>query len=188
MYAIVEMKGQQFKVEAGKKLFINRMNELEKGATVEFENVLLLDNEGKVKVGAPYVKGAKVVCEVLDNECRGDKVLVFHKKRRKGYRKLNGHRQDLTLKERTTSMAHKKGVGSSKNGRESESKRLGVKIFGGQFAKAGNIIVRQRGTVHNPGENMGIGSDHTLFALCDGIVTFRKKRDNKSYVSIQPVA
>lgn len=85
-------------------------------------------------------------------------------------------------------MAHKKGVGSSKNGRESESKRLGVKIFGGQFAKAGNIIVRQRGTVHNPGENMGIGSDHTLYALTDGIVVFRKKRDNKSYVSIQPVA
>ena len=96
MYAIVEMKGQQFRVEAGKKLFINRMNELEKGATVEFENVLLLDNEGKVKVGAPYVKGAKVVCEVLDNECRGEKILVFHKKRRKGFRKLNGHRQDLT--------------------------------------------------------------------------------------------
>ena len=96
MYAIVEMKGQQFRVEAGKKLFINRMNELEAGATVEFENVLLLDNEGKVKVGAPYVKGAKVVCEVLNNECRGEKVLVFHKKRRKGFRKLNGHRQDLT--------------------------------------------------------------------------------------------
>jgi large subunit ribosomal protein L27 len=83
-------------------------------------------------------------------------------------------------------MAHKKGVGSSKNGRESESKRLGVKIFGGQFAKAGNIIVRQRGTVHNPGENMGMGSDHTLYALVDGIVTFRKRRNNKSYVSIQP--
>ena len=85
-------------------------------------------------------------------------------------------------------MAHKKGVGSSKNGRESESKRLGVKIFGGQFAKAGNIIVRQRGTVHNPGENIGMGSDHTLFALTDGIVCFRKKRNNKSYVSIQPIA
>ncbi|MBQ5388243.1 MAG: 50S ribosomal protein L27 [Paludibacteraceae bacterium] len=85
-------------------------------------------------------------------------------------------------------MAHKKGVGSSKNGRESESKRLGVKIFGGQFAKAGNIVVRQRGTVHNPGENMGMGSDHTLFALTDGIVTFQKKRNNKSYVSIQPIA
>ncbi len=84
-------------------------------------------------------------------------------------------------------MAHKKGVGSSKNGRESESKRLGVKIWGGQFAKAGNIIVRQRGTVHNPGENMGMGKDHTLYALVDGVVTFHKKRNNKSYVSIQPV-
>ena len=74
-------------------------------------------------------------------------------------------------------MAHKKGVGSSKNGRESESKRLGVKIWGGQFAKAGNILVRQRGTVHNPGENVGIGKDHTLFALIDGTVVFRKKRN-----------
>ncbi len=85
-------------------------------------------------------------------------------------------------------MAHKKGVGSSKNGRESESKRLGVKIFGGQFAKAGNILVRQRGTVHNPGENVGLGKDHTLFALTDGTVVFRKKKDNKSYVSIEPIA
>ena len=85
-------------------------------------------------------------------------------------------------------MAHKKGVGSSKNGRESESKRLGVKIWGGQIAKAGNIIVRQRGTVHTPGANLGMGSDHTLYALTDGIVTFTRKRDNKSYVSIQPIA
>ena len=76
-------------------------------------------------------------------------------------------------------MAHKKGVGSSKNGRESESKRLGVKIFGGQFAKAGNILVRQRGTVHNPGPNVGMGKDHTLFALVAGKVEFRKKRDNQ---------
>ena len=85
-------------------------------------------------------------------------------------------------------MAHKKGVGSSKNGRESESKRLGVKVFGGQFAKAGNIIVRQRGTVHNPGLNVGIGRDHTLFALIDGKVVFRKNQDNKSYVSIEAIA
>ncbi len=83
-------------------------------------------------------------------------------------------------------MAHKKGVGSSKNGRESESKRLGVKLFGGQVAKAGNIIVRQRGTRHNPGENVGIGKDHTLFALIDGTVAFRKKADGKSFVSILP--
>ena len=85
-------------------------------------------------------------------------------------------------------MASKKGVGSSKNGRESESKRLGVKVFGGQFAKAGNIIVRQRGTVHNPGLNVGMGRDHTLFALIDGKVVFRKKQDNKSYVSIEAIA
>ena len=83
-------------------------------------------------------------------------------------------------------MAHKKGAGSSKNGRESHSKRLGVKIFGGQAAIAGNIIVRQRGTKHNPGENVGIGKDHTLFALVDGVVAFRKKRDNKSFVSVEP--
>ena len=85
-------------------------------------------------------------------------------------------------------MAHKKGVGSSKNGRESESKRLGVKLFGGQFAKAGNIIVRQRGTVHNPGENVGMGKDHTLFALVDGTVSFKKKTGGKSFVSIVPLA
>lgn len=85
-------------------------------------------------------------------------------------------------------MAHKKGVGSSKNGRESESKRLGVKLFGGQFAKAGNIIVRQRGTTHNPGENVGMGKDHTLFALVDGTVEFTKKTSGKSYVSVAPLA
>ena len=84
-------------------------------------------------------------------------------------------------------MAHKKGAGSSRNGRDSESKRLGVKLYGGQLAKAGNIIVRQRGTVHHPGENVGMGKDHTLFALINGTVTFRKKRDNKSFVSIAPV-
>jgi large subunit ribosomal protein L27 len=81
-------------------------------------------------------------------------------------------------------MAHKKGVGSSKNGRESESKRLGVKLFGGQTAIAGNIIVRQRGTKHNPGINVGVGRDHTLFALTDGIVEFKKGRDGKSFVNI----
>jgi large subunit ribosomal protein L27 len=83
-------------------------------------------------------------------------------------------------------MAHKKGVGSSQNGRESESKRLGIKIFGGQAAIAGNIIVRQRGTVHNPGENVGMGKDHTLFALVDGTVSFKKKTSGRSYVSVLP--
>ena len=82
-------------------------------------------------------------------------------------------------------MAHKKGVGSSKNGRESHSKRLGVKIFGGQIAIAGNIIVRQRGTRHHAGENVGIGKDHTLFALTDGIVRFKRRSDNRSFVSVE---
>ena len=83
-------------------------------------------------------------------------------------------------------MAHKKGAGSSKNGRESHSKRLGIKIFGGQQAIAGNIIVRQRGTKHNPDANVCIGKDHTLYALVDGEVVFRKKANNKSYVSVVP--
>jgi large subunit ribosomal protein L27 len=84
-------------------------------------------------------------------------------------------------------MAHKKGVGSSENGRESHSKRLGVKVFGGQAVIAGNIIVRQRGTQHYPGDNVGMGKDHTLFALTDGIVEFTKKRENRSYVNVIPV-
>lgn len=84
-------------------------------------------------------------------------------------------------------MAHKKGVGSSNNGRESHSKRLGVKIFGGQFARAGNIIIRQRGTVHHPGENVGIGKDHTLFALVNGQVEFKVKKNERSFVSIIPI-
>ena len=85
-------------------------------------------------------------------------------------------------------MAHKKGVGSSKNSRESESKRLGIKIWGGQIAKAGNILVRQRGTVHNPGQNVGMGKDHTLYALVDGEVVFTKKQKDRSYVSVKPIA
>ena len=85
-------------------------------------------------------------------------------------------------------MAHKKGEGKVKNGRESESKRLGIKIYGGQTAIAGNIIVRQRGTTHHPGDNVGIGKDHTLYALIPGTVVFKKKRNNRSFVSVQPQA
>ena len=85
-------------------------------------------------------------------------------------------------------MAHKKGEGKVKNGRESESKRLGIKIYGGQTAIAGNIIVRQRGTTHHPGDNVGIGKDHTLYALIPGKVIFKKKRNNRSFVSVEPQA
>ena len=96
MYAIVEINGQQFKAEAGKKLFVHHMQEAENGATVEFDKVLLVDKDGAITVGLPTVEGAKVVCQVVSNLVKGDKVLIFHKKRRKGSRKLNGHRQQFT--------------------------------------------------------------------------------------------
>ena len=96
MYAIVEINGQQFKAEAGQKLFVHHIQNAENGATVEFDKVLLVDKDGNVTVGAPVVEGAKVVCQVISNMVKGDKVLVFHKKRRKGHRKLNGHRQQFT--------------------------------------------------------------------------------------------
>ena len=95
MYAIVEIAGQQFKVEAGSELFCNRLAAA-KGTDVEFDKVLLVENDGKVKVGAPYVKGAVVKATVVDDECRADKILVFKKIRRKGFQKCNGHRQKLT--------------------------------------------------------------------------------------------
>ncbi|MGN0037028.1 MAG: 50S ribosomal protein L21 [Bacteroidaceae bacterium] len=102
MYVIVEINGQQFKAEEGKKLFVQHIQNAESGATVEFEKVLLVDNNGDVKVGLPTVEGAKVVCEVVSPLVKGERLLVFHKKRRKGYRKLNGHRQhftELTIKQ-----------------------------------------------------------------------------------------
>ena len=102
MYVVVEINGQQFKAEQGKKLFVHHIQNAASGAVVEFDKVLLVDNDGEVKIGAPTVEGAKVVCEVNSALVKGEKVLVFHKKRRKGYRKLNGHRQqftELTIKE-----------------------------------------------------------------------------------------
>ena len=96
MYAIVEINGQQFKAEAGKKLFVHHIQNAENGTTVEFDKVLLVDNNGTVTVGAPTVEGAKVVCQIVSSLVKGDKVLIFHKKRRKGHRKLNGHRQQFT--------------------------------------------------------------------------------------------
>ena len=96
MYVVVEINGQQFKAEQGKKLFVHHIQNAESGAVVEFDKVLLVDNDGEVKVGAPTVESAKVVCEIVSPLVKGDKVLVFHKKRRKGYRKLNGHRQQFS--------------------------------------------------------------------------------------------
>ncbi|MDR2140133.1 MAG: 50S ribosomal protein L21 [Tannerella sp.] len=96
MYVIVEINGQQFKVEQGKKLFVHHIRDVEGGATVEFDKVLLVDADGEIRVGTPLVEGAKVIAEVVSPLVKGDKVLIFHKKRRKGHRKLNGHRQHFT--------------------------------------------------------------------------------------------
>ena len=96
MYAIVEINGHQFKVEKGKKLFVHHIKNVESGATVEFDKVLLIDAGGQITVGTPTVQGAKVVCEIISPLVKGEKVLIFHKKRRKGHRKLNGHRQQFT--------------------------------------------------------------------------------------------
>lgn len=96
MYAIVEIQGQQFKLEEGRRLFVHHIKGVDSGATVEFDKVMLIDKDGQVNVGLPVIEGAKAVCEVLTPLVKGDKVLVFHKKRRKGYRKLNGHRQQFT--------------------------------------------------------------------------------------------
>ena len=96
MFVIVEINGQQFKAEQGKRLFVHHIQDVKDGSTVEFDRVLLVDKDGEVAVGSPTVEGAKVVCEVLSSLVKGEKVLVFHKKRRKGHRKLNGHRQQFT--------------------------------------------------------------------------------------------
>ena len=96
MYAIVEIKGLQYRVEAGKRMFVNLLHDVENGDAVEFDRVLFVDNEGAITVGTPVVEGAKVVAEVKSKMVKGDKVLVFHKKRRKGLRKLNGHREQFT--------------------------------------------------------------------------------------------
>lgn len=96
MYVIAEIQGQQFKIEQGMKLFVHHIQEVEAGATLEFDKILLADKDGKIAIGTPTIEGAKVVCEVKSALVKGDKVLVFHKKRRKGSRKLNGHRQEFT--------------------------------------------------------------------------------------------
>jgi large subunit ribosomal protein L27 len=157
------------------------------GDKVEFSEVLLADADGTLSLGDAI--SVKVQAEILDH-VKGDKVIAYKQKRRKGFRKKLGHRTHYTkirhcgycvIRQKLKAvnlnfflMAHKKGEGSVKNGRDSNSKRLGVKIFGGQPAITGNIILRQRGTEYHPGKNVGVGKDFTLFALTDGVVEFKK--------------
>ena len=190
MLAIVNIQGQQFKVSAGQKIYVHQLPASE-GDKLTFDEVLLLD-DGAVRIGSPSIEGASVSATVLNHQ-KGDKVIVYKKKRRKGLEKKNGHRQSFTRISidsinaeayNSQTMAHKKGEGSTSNGRDSNSKRLGVKLFGGQRAIAGNIIVRQKGTKFHPGKNVGVGKDWTLFALTDGTVKFTKTVDDRKYVHI----
>ena len=184
MYAVLETGSKQYRVSAGDTLEIERLA-VEAGQPVTFDRVLLVNNDGKLTVGSPTVASATVVADVVEH-IRGEKKLAFKMKRRKGYHKTIGHRQELTvvkIKEIKADrlrqiyhkfMAHKKGQGSVRNGRDSVSKRLGVKRFGGEFVTAGSILVRQRGTKFVAGQNVGTGRDWTLFALVDGKVDFDK--------------
>ena len=174
MYAVIKTGGKQYSVKVGDVVYVEKLN-AEDNSEVTFDQVLAVGEEGSVKVGAPVVEGASVVAKVVKTG-KGKKLNIqgpssaLHQ---------GGNHRDQRLR-RLSTMAHKKGVGSTKNGRDSESKRLGVKRGDGQFVLAGNILVRQRGTHIHPGEGVGIGSDDTLFALVDGRVHFeRMGRDRK---------
>ena len=174
MYAVIKTGGKQYSVKVGDVVYVEKLN-AEDNSEVTFDQVLAVGEEGSVKVGAPVVEGASVVAKVVKTG-KGKKLNILTYRPKKGSMVRKGHRQPYTKVEITAI----KGVGSTKNGRDSESKRLGVKRGDGQFVLAGNILVRQRGTHIHPGEGVGIGSDDTLFALVDGRVHFeRMGRDRK---------
>ena len=192
MYAVVESGSKKYRVSAGETLVVDRLN-VEPGKEHTLDRVLLVSGDDKVSVGSPVVKNATVLADVVEHK-RGPKLIAFKMKRRKGYHRTVGHRQELTVlkinKLSFKDMAHKKGQGSSRNGRDSNSKRLGVKAFGGEFVTAGSILVRQRGTKFVAGLNVGTGRDWTLFALADGKVKFDKdsRRVNITPQTAQAVA
>ena len=182
MYAVLVTGGKQYRVMQGETLRVELL-EADAGSEITFDNVLMLGDGEGVTLGEA-LKGASVTATVIGHG-RADKIRIVKFRRRKHHRKQMGHRQHYTEiqitgiaggnKEGEAAMAHKKGVGSSRNGRDSNPKYLGVKLFGGQAVDAGNIIVRQRGTQVHPGSGVGLGRDHTLFALVDGKVEFSVK-------------
>ena len=192
-YAIVEISGRQFWIETGKYYDLNRIP-TELGKEIILNRVLLVNNDGDLLIGKPYLESVKVKGKILEH-LRSRKTIVYKMRPKKKTRKKQGHRQDLTrvlIEEininykylRNIKMAHKKGAGSTKNGRDSNAKRLGVKRFGGEKVKAGSILIRQRGMKFKPGANVGYGKDFTLFALVDGTVKFDYKDTQHKRVNI----
>jgi large subunit ribosomal protein L21 len=187
MYAVIKTGGKQYRVASGETLKIETIPG-EVGSPVVLDKVLMVADGEKLSVGKPLLAGATVKATIVAHG-RGDKVRIFKMRRRKHYQKNQGHRQNYTeirvdgisakYLRGAHSMASKKGGGSTSNGRDSHSKRLGVKSYGGEMISAGSIIVRQRGTEFHPGENVGMGKDHTLFAKITGKVVFAIKGAQK---------
>ena len=191
MFAILKTGGKQYKVAKEEKLLIEKIDG-NIGDEVVFNDIIMINDNGKTEIGSPLVKDAAVLAEVI-KQTRGPKITIIYKRRRKNSRRKQGHKQDLTLVKIKNIAASggskiiaKKAGGSSRNGRDSAGRRLGVKKFGSEIVVPGNIIVRQRGTKFHPGSNVGMGKDHTLFSLVDGKVVFTRKKDNKTFVSVEP--
>lgn len=191
MYAVIRTGGKQYKVQEEQILKVEKLEGTE-GSQVEFDDVLMYSDGETITLGSPKVESAIVKAHILD-QAKDKKKLVFKYKRRKGFRRLKGHRQHYTEIKidsiavqivRRDLMSHKKAAGSTKNGRDSNAQRRGVKKFGGQNVLAGNILVRQVGTKLHPGNNVGMGKDFTLFALIDGVVTFERKGRDRKKVSV----
>ena len=190
MYAIVKTGGKQYKVAVGDVVEVEKVVGAP-GAAVTLPALLVVDG-ATVTTDAAALAGVTVSAEVVA-QTKGPKIRIMKYKNKTGYKKRIGHRQQLTQVRVTgietgkeTDMAHKKGASSSRNGRDSNAQCLGVKRFGGQVVKAGEIIVRQRGTHFHPGDSVGRGGDDTLFALAAGAVQFGLKRGRKT-VNIVPV-
>jgi len=165
-YAIVQTGGKQYKVSEGDILKVEKIDG-EKGGLVSINDVLMVVDDQNIKIGQPNISGASVTGEIV-SQGKAKKVIIFKSKRR--------------IKE--SIMAHKKGGGSSRNGRDSAGRRLGVKRFGGQRVRAGNILIRQVGSRIHPGKNVGMGKDYTLYAKIDGVVAFQKTGKERKVVSV----
>ena len=195
-YAIIRTGGKQFRAEPGKTL---RMPSLagRGGHDVEFNDVLLGSDGDTVRAGVPTLSGAKVTGEIVKHGL-GEKIVVFKFKRRKNYarsrgigrasRKSASRTSPSAEHEEISAMAHKKGVGSSRNGRDATRSTAAIKKYGGEKVIAGNIIVRQCGTKWHPGNNVGLGTDYTIYALVDGVVKFEHKNKTQQKVSVYPAS
>ena len=204
-FAVIKTGGKQYKVKSGEILKIEKLTDIKANSKIEFNEILAYGDNSKIEVGAPMVSGAKVEADLIKNS-KNRTVLIFKKRRRHNSRRKNGHRQEYSMirinkifskdgkilseaekvSKVTKKSETKKAGGSSRNGRDSAGRRLGVKKYGGQSVVPGNIIVRQRGTKIFPGENVGMGKDHSIFSVIKGKVVFKKTKSDRTFVSVKP--